>query len=377
MSLFRDELRKELALSERNNFGIENYDELRFGKYPYREEGIWVKIKRMIKDLTGYHRSLEKKQFSSWVETVWRDFSSYEEDLSNLYDRVDSTGKRLIVKLIAYRMLGFRKIKLPTNDEFYWNSIEIARTLRVSGETYEPHFLHFVLNKYDLKKLGSGHDVVLFFNDGGIAVDFLIEQYCYKSENRENVFAAKGDTVLDLGGCWGDTALYFASKVGPQGKVYSFEFVPGNIQIFNLNRSLNPHLENRIELVPHPVSDKTGEVIYYKDNGPGTQIATQPFEGQTGLTTTVSIDDFVIRNGISKIDFIKMDIEGTELKALMGGEETIRRFKPKLAISIYHSLDDFVAIPKWILDLELGYELFLTHNTIHIEETVCFAQIRK
>ena len=72
-----------------------------------------------------------------------------------------------------------------------------------------------------------------------------------------------------------------------------------------------------------------------------------------------------------------MDIEGTEPNALNGAIETIKKFKPKLAIAIYHSTDDFVNIPNWILDLNLNYELFLGHFTIHSEETVCFAKPRK
>ncbi|NJM81009.1 MAG: hypothetical protein HC854_17910 [Flavobacterium sp.] len=59
-----------------------------------------------------------------------------------------------------------------------------------------------------------------------------LEQYSYKNNNQDIVSVEKGDTVLDVGGCWGDTALYFASKSGENGKVYSFEFIPGNINLF-------------------------------------------------------------------------------------------------------------------------------------------------
>ena len=63
---------------------------------------------------------------------------------------------------------------------------------------------------------------------------------------------------------------------------------------------------------------------------------------------TTSIDDFVRRNGIARIDFIKMDIEGAELVALQGAAATIRTFKPKLAIAVYHRPTDITAIPAWI-----------------------------
>ncbi|MBC7511992.1 MAG: FkbM family methyltransferase, partial [Ferruginibacter sp.] len=106
----------------------------------------------------------------------------------------------------------------------------------------------------------------------------------------------------------------------------------------------------------------------------GSVIKLQPFEGQTGSTTTVSIDDFVRLNKIEKVDFIKMDIEGAEPLALKGSIETIKRFRPKLAIATYHSMKDFVNIPDWILHLDLGYEIYIDHFTIHSEETICFAK---
>ena len=69
-----------------------------------------------------------------------------------------------------------------------------------------------------------------------------------------------------------------------------------------------------------------------------------------------------------------MDIEGAESAALEGAIETIKKFRPVLAIAIYHSMEDFINIPRWILDLNLDYELFIGHYTIHAEETVCFAK---
>jgi hypothetical protein len=77
----------------------------------------------------------------------------------------------------------------------------------------------------------------------------------------------------------------------------------------------------------------------------------------------------------TRIDFIKMDIEGAELPALKGAVKTIRKFKPKLAIAIYHSWDDFTGLPAFINSLDLGYRLFIGHYTIHAEETILFAEV--
>ena len=90
-------------------------------------------------------------------------------------------------------------------------------------------------------------------------------------------------------------------------------------------------------------------------------------------TSTISIDDLVESQKIPTVDFIKMDIEGAELYALKGALTTLQTFKPKLAISVYHSLEEYSSILLWIANLNLGYKFHLRHFTIHAEETILFA----
>jgi FkbM family methyltransferase len=373
MKDFKTALENKIKRSQFNNFGVENYDIHRFG--PYREdngssfgfgtasgikEGLKSRVKKIIR-----HNS--KKYVDSNIHSI----ENYLAKLQFLWAQLNEEGKDLLVDIIAYRLLGYKKIKLPTNSVQFREALEKAASLKNNNDTYDPHFLHFILNKFDLREIG--YDVKLYFRDVGIAIAFINEQYAYKLKNKYVVSVHKGDVILDIGACWGDTALYFADKTGPDGKVYSFEFIPGNIQLFEKNTGFNASLIGHIELVRHPVANVTGQTIFYKDNGPGSRIESMPFDGQTGSTTTITIDDFVKLKNISKLDFIKMDIEGAEPRALEGAIETIKKFKPRMAIAIYHSMDDLTNIPKWISDLNLGYKMYLGHYTIHAEETVLFA----
>lgn len=146
---------------------------------------------------------------------------------------------------------------------------------------------------------------------------------------------------------------------GISGKVYSFEFIPGNIDFFRQNVALNLHTKDIITPVEQPVSDKSGQELNYYDNGPGSKLELQPFEGMHGSVVTISIDDFVDDNRIEKVDFIKMDIEGAEMLALKGAQQIIEKHRPVLAISIYHSMEDFSQIPNWIHNIGLGYQRYL------------------
>ncbi len=377
MSDFKKALDIKIIQSLKNNYGVENYDEFRFGKYPLstnenlsrRAISFVDRSKKIIKKIIGYDS--QKKAYLTSAHNL---VNPYLKEIEKMWDAISKIERELLVSLMAYRVLGYKKVKLARNNASYWEALKTAKSLSIPEDTYDPYFLHFILEKFDLKPIGF--DVKLYFSEAAVAIDYIIEQYAYKVNDKNIVSIESGDTVLDIGGCWGDTALYFAHKVGANGKVYSFEFIPDNIKLFRLNTSFNPSLVSQIELVPHPVFNSSGQTIYFKDKGPSSTVAFEPFEGQTGTTTTISIDDFVKSNNINTIDFIKMDIEGAETLALEGAIETIKRFRPKLAIAIYHSMDDFVTIPNWILNLDLDYEIFIGHYTIHAEETVCFAKPR-
>ena len=71
-----------------------------------------------------------------------------------------------------------------------------------------------------------------------------------------------------------------------------------------------------------------------------------------------------------------MDIEGYEMNALQGAVETLKRFKPKLAISVYHGGEDLASIPLFIEDLGLGYRMYLKHFAPVLSETILFATAR-
>ena len=134
---------------------------------------------------------------------------------------------------------------------------------------------------------------------------------------------------------------------------------------------MNPEYSNRIRTIPKALWDKSDEEIVYSLNGPATSLCN---DNQGSLRVlSLSIDDFVKGERLPRVDFIKMDIEGSELKALQGAEQTLRAFSPTLAIAIYHNDDDLIAIPSYLDSLKLGYKFYLDHFTIYRGETILFA----
>jgi FkbM family methyltransferase len=201
---------------------------------------------------------------------------------------------------------------------------------------------------------------------------FIQRQYTYQSEDIK-IKPEPNDIVLDCGAFIGETAMFFAHETGPNGKVYSFEFEKGNIEIFNKNMSLNPDLASRIILIEHPVWENSETKLYYSNNGSASKIGFENFGEEDSQTMTISLDQMVLKYTLKRVDFIKMHIEGSELKALKGASETLKKYKPKLAISIYHNHEDFKRIPEFIKSISPEYELYLGHYSMNHEDTVLYA----
>lgn len=294
--------------------------------------------------------------------------------LSFLYNNLDDDySKRLLIQVLTYRILGHKKYKLPLSNQKYWDDLKLAETLITDKEDFiDPKFLGFTLHKHDLRPIG--YPITFYFTPLGVLIDFIIKQYEFNA-NGKVIKAEKDDVILDCGGCWGDTALFFSNETGPGGKIYSFEFIPSNIEIYRRNLQLNPHLATAIEIVANPVWDKSGQKLFYKDHGPASTVSNSKMENSSGETATISIDDFVEQKGLSRVNFIKMDIEGAELNAVNGARDTITKYRPKLAIAVYHKLSDFYTIAEFIHSLNLGYKFYFQHTTIHDGESVLFAEV--
>jgi FkbM family methyltransferase len=282
------------------------------------------------------------------------------DGLSEAYGLLqDQLSRDLFVELLAYRILGHRHVRLRLNNEKYW---QIRRSVDGYVEKRDTVKEIPVLGSLDLFNFNG---IRLHAHALNILNTFLLEQYRCP---RGGVGVRQGDVVIDAGGCWGDTALYFAQNAS---RVFCFECMPSNIRTLQKNLRLNPAIDAKITVVQRALWSRSQEQFTFEDSGPASRAAA----GGAGVTVqTQTLDDFVSANSIEHVDFIKMDIEGAEPEALIGSEMTIRKHRPQLAISIYHDLRHFASIPRWIADLNLGYRLYLDHFTIHAEETVIFGR---
>jgi FkbM family methyltransferase len=351
------------ALDEQSH----NRDESRFGKKTWRSR-LYTVARQAAKSIGfGPYR---------WVHRVnpraLQKWGAVFPELEWMYRRfADDESRRTLVDVIAYRLMGDRSVKLPLNTSQYWARRKELDRLRRPGDAIDFGFMGWRLDRFDLRAIG--YPIDLHSRVPNILAQFELQQYACP---RLGVRAEAGFTVVDGGGCFGDTALYFAHRVGEAGRVYSFEFVESNLDLFRRNLSLNPALAARIEICPHPLWSTSDVPLYVVDRGPASKVLPEaPVGTASARVTTLSVDELVARRSLARVDLIKMDIEGAEFESLRGAEQTIRRFRPQLAICVYHSPEDFVRLARLIDSFEPAYRFALGHFTIHAEETVLFAKV--
>jgi FkbM family methyltransferase len=168
------------------------------------------------------------------------------------------------------------------------------------------------------------------------------------------------------------------------GGVYNGEtiadFVSATNNNFDYIYGFEPDRKNYRRLVKELVF-KDGERLKLFNSGLYSINGRAGFNGQGNSSScicgngedTVSLvrlDDII---GEHKPTYIKLDIEGAEEEALYGMRETITKYHPRLAISVYHKASDLWELPLLIHSMSASYSLYLRHYSNGLFETVCYA----
>ncbi len=186
----------------------------------------------------------------------------------------------------------------------------------------------------------------LFKLDGDINRLFSCETP--KNEAFENIVKLrKGDSFLDLGAYNGDTVLDFINRVKDFGFITAVE--PDHKSYSKLQKNTEGY---NIEAINAAVSSDVGSIPFSFKSSRGSVAGGDTF------IDAVSIDSICENR---KFNYIKFDVEGKELDAIIGGEKTIKKDKPKMLISAYHKSDDYFSIPLKVYEFNPDYKIFMRH----------------
>lgn len=191
------------------------------------------------------------------------------------------------------------------------------------------------------------HNKVKYFHRGDIALIvfmfepllFLRRSFEYTSFKLMSELIKKNDYVLDVGANTGLYSLFFSRLVTDTGKVFAFE--PGSETYLNLIDNLELNNVHNIDCIKAALSNEVGEAFLtsYDEK-------TLAFQGDSfkyiskhnsqvsdelgDKIQTLTIDSFVEEKSLSRVDFIKIDVEGAEKLVLEGAIETLKKFRPKI-----------------------------------------------
>ena len=272
----------------------------------------------------------------------------------------DSTNKTS--KICSYRQRWDAAVKsgVPLQKDWRQDFIEYAYIV-----TDSPRWQQF--KSGDLKgcRLFMTDTYYQLFEDGNYDIEMINDARGQELE---------GKTVFDVGGFMGITALLFAKRVGPTGRVCVFEPNPWNQDRMALNLSGNPEQASIISGYSCALSDTDGiaEMLFSNNVDNGNSSTSRLSSSHVMLSNnavlklgfhkcnieTLQLDTFVKRTGIIP-DVIKVDIEGVEDIFLQGAKQMLKIHHPLLYIELH---SPYCAI--WcsrILE-QLGYRIIILHE---------------
>lgn len=181
-------------------------------------------------------------------------------------------------------------------------------------------------------------------------IKYLLSSFCDKSKVYSDILNLnENEEIIDLGAYDGDTIREFTAATGGKYKHIT---------------ALEPDKKSYKKLLKNTDGMKNISTL---NMGVWSKRDTLIFDAEAGRNSKLSAEGVSIE--VTDIDslniaptFIKMDIEGSEMKALEGAEKTIKKYLPKLYICAYHRNEDLFALPLKIKELSEKYKIYFRHS---------------
>lgn len=265
------------------------------------------------------------------------------------------------VEIEVYEMYGWLDEAYQLN-ELIGGVGDIKRIERFHREI---DFLKDRLADEESKRVLEGIDHYLYNRDLNILADICTESDQYfipevLSAIREPL------NILDAGAYVGELYQTIRKHNIRLEHWYCFE---ANTDNYNrlIQHSQNMGLSGTQVCVNKGLWNQDGTL--YFDSGKGT--ASRIVDYRTDDRVEVTSINTYFKN--KKCNFIKMDIEGAEYPALRGAMDVIVRERPIMAVSIYHSVEDFYEIQRYLMDKLQDYRYYIRHHALILCETVLYA----
>lgn len=214
-----------------------------------------------------------------------------------------------------------------------------------------------------------------FLLENGIAEERIIDMeevtaslYYAQYFDADIVCPMEEEIFVDGGAYDLDTARTFQEWCGGQyNGIFAFEPDKYNFDWCRKMVAENPI--ERLTLLNKGCWNREETLYFSATGGQGSRIIGEDSKNVVKIEA-VAIDDIVKNDAVT---YIKLDVEGAELRALEGAKECIKRCHPRLAVCLYHKPEDIIEIPSYILSLSGEYQFYIRHYQLSEFETVLYA----
>jgi FkbM family methyltransferase len=160
------------------------------------------------------------------------------------------------------------------------------------------------------------------------------------------------EVFVDVGAHRGETAKAFRETVDNRfAEILMFEPDSRNADVIRAGlESLPESVRQRHRLLPHALCRRAGRQPFFSQLGYGSQLCGFGSE----VVEVTALDDTPLAPS-----YLKLHLEGHELDALQGAEKTIRRHRPLIAVTTYHSEEGLWKLPSWLMDTLADYRFYL------------------
>ena len=335
-----------------------------------------IYINRLLYSLTE-----DNKYMRNVIETTYegRQFiSKLYCDKKKIIFSAGAWGKEIITSYPDVEFEGFidNRVKNDQTDEecLGYPVISYDKYLK----EYAPNTIVIIASRlyYDeiynqLKSDNISDEYIL--NAGKMIDDMSVRQYFDLPEMENRRLAS--ECFIDAGSFDGRTSSLFYKWCqkninSKEINIWAFEPDKNNLEKCKKTLALLKQEKNRrveYQVIQKGLWDSTGTISFSSVQN-GTSKITNTGEDQIFVDR---LDKMIPKD--EEVTFVKMDLEGSEYKALLGAEEIIKKYKPKLAISIYHKPEDIWELPELVLSMNPQYKLYLGHYSTAAAETVLYA----
>lgn len=191
-------------------------------------------------------------------------------------------------------------------------------------------------------------------NDENVLEWVIREQYIWSIYQNRWVSVEQGDVVFDVGshlGAFTRTALDSGAAI-----VIAFEPEPVNIECFK--KTFASELQSGEVVLVEQAAWSSPTTLTFTVEAETHESARARVSRRGEIEVPATTIDATVRDlGLEKVDFIKMDIEGSEKHALEGARTTLERYRPEMALCTYHGFDDAEVLPRLVLEIQPEYSV--------------------